>query len=384
MTSFLDLDPPPRHFGRRALGTRAQRGGVAVRGGIVPGIAPLACLALVPERVQPRAQAQQASVRRFDRGTPGWRTAAGSNLDLQIVDLASGQDHTMFCVLVPLTHKEAYVTFSKEGLVRLRNGLAKAGLDPRFFAWPPEHDRNRAPYRGLKPLDTEDAGDFFGRDAPIIEALDALRGLADAAPPRLFVIIGASGAGKSSFLRAGLLPRLARDDRKFLPLPVIRPERGVISGETGLLRALETTFAATGLPQTRVRLREAINGGAKGNATASQATRREGVRRHAGPRVQCQQARHSHGDRSGGGTLCRRGRSGKPSIPRTDGDLAREDQPGILIVFTTAAFIPPAGDRQGVRRHVPASVALAADAARRVPNGDRGPGRAAQSSQSRF
>ena len=38
-------------------------------------------------------------------------------------------------------------------------------------------------------------------------------------------------AGKSSFRRAGLLPRLKRDDRNFLLLPVMRPERAPISGE---------------------------------------------------------------------------------------------------------------------------------------------------------
>ena len=43
-------------------------------------------------------------------------------------DLASGQDHSMFRVRLPRTHEEAHVTFSAEGLARLRNGLAKAGL----------------------------------------------------------------------------------------------------------------------------------------------------------------------------------------------------------------------------------------------------------------
>ena len=47
----------------------------------------------------------------------------------------------------------------------------------------------------------------------------------------LFVILGPSGAGKSSFLRAGLLPRLRRDDHRFLPLPIVRPERAVLTGE---------------------------------------------------------------------------------------------------------------------------------------------------------
>jgi hypothetical protein len=89
----------------------------------------------------------------------------------QVVDLAGGQDHDMFRVTLPRTHAEAHVTFSREGLARLRGGLAKAGLDPRFFAWPPAGDPNRPPYRGLKPLEAEDAGIFFGRDAPIVEAL---------------------------------------------------------------------------------------------------------------------------------------------------------------------------------------------------------------------
>lgn len=179
----------------------------------------------------------------------------------QVVDLTSGQDHAMFRVIMPRTHEEAHVTFSKEGLARLRNGLAKAGLDPRFFAWPPERDPERAPYRGLKPLEAEDAGIFFGRDAPIVEALDTLRGLREGAAPRLLAILGASGAGKSSFLRAGLIPRLARDDRNFLPLPVIRPEQAAIHGETGFLHALETALAAHGLSQSRASLSEAIHGG---------------------------------------------------------------------------------------------------------------------------
>ena len=88
------------------------------------------------------------------------------------------------------------------------------------------------PIAGLQPLEAEDAGIFFGRDGPTVVGLDLLRGLREAAPPRLLVILGASGAGKSSFLRAGLLPRLARESQHFLPLPVIRPERAVLTGES--------------------------------------------------------------------------------------------------------------------------------------------------------
>ncbi len=180
----------------------------------------------------------------------------------QLVDLASGRDHKIFRATLPRTQEECHVSFSREGLRRLRAGLVKAGLDPRFFEWPPVTDPNRPPYRGLRPLEAEDAGIFFGRDSPIVEALDKLRGLRAAAPPRLSVILGASGAGKSSFLRAGLLARMLRDEQSFLPLPIIRPERAVMTGETGLLRSLEAALDAAEIGMARRELRAAIEGGA--------------------------------------------------------------------------------------------------------------------------
>ena len=184
----------------------------------------------------------------------------------QAVSLAAGEDHLVFHPRMPVTQEEGQITFSAEGLARLKNGLTRAGLDPRFFAWPPEVDPGRAPYRGLEPLDGVDAGVFFGRDGPIIEALDALRGLREAAAPRLFVILGASGAGKSSFLRAGLLPRLQRDDRNFLALPTIRPERTAISGANGFVAALAAAAVKLGLGISRAQIRELIVGGAAAGA----------------------------------------------------------------------------------------------------------------------
>ena len=180
----------------------------------------------------------------------------------QIVRLATGRDHVVLRAVLPIIHEEAHVHFSAEGLARLKHGLEEAGLNPKYFAWPPQNDESRPPYRGLRPLEAEDAGIFFGRDAPIVEALDELRGLRVSTPPRLLVILGASGAGKSSFLRAGIFPRLARDDRNFLPLPVIRPERAAINGHTGFVSALEEAFYALGIATTRAKLRAAVEGGA--------------------------------------------------------------------------------------------------------------------------
>jgi TIR domain len=176
----------------------------------------------------------------------------------QVVTIVGGTDAEVLTTRFPGSHEDKHVVFSRNGLRRLKRGLDQAGLDPKFFVWPPEGERDRAPYRGLKPLEAVDAGILFGRDAPIVEAIDRLRGLRSAAPPRLLVILGASGAGKSSFLRAGLLPRLARDDRNFVTLPVIRPERAALMGENGLLHALEGALPS----RTRADLRQAIEAGA--------------------------------------------------------------------------------------------------------------------------
>src|SRR5690348_11783018 len=55
-------------------------------------------------------------------------------------------------------------------------------------------------------------------------------------------IQGASGLGKSSFMRAGLLLRLEREDRDFIVLPLIRPATAALSGRAGLAVALEQSF----------------------------------------------------------------------------------------------------------------------------------------------
>ena len=85
-------------------------------------------------------------------------------------------------------------------------------------------------------MEAEDAGIFYGREAgDVSRRSTSCADWLKPPPPRLMVILGASGAGKSSFLRAGLLPRLARESQHFLPLPVIRPERAALSSETGLI-----------------------------------------------------------------------------------------------------------------------------------------------------
>ena len=63
-----------------------------------------------------------------------------------------------------------------------------------------------SPYRGLKAFGEQDAGWFFGREAATTAVADRMAGLLAGAG--VLVVSGASGAGKSSLLRAGLVPRL--------------------------------------------------------------------------------------------------------------------------------------------------------------------------------
>ena len=58
------------------------------------------------------------------------------------------------------------------------------------------------PYPGLRPFHADETHLFFGRDEQRIELLHRLR------RSRFLVIVGTSGSGKSSLVRAGLLPGL--------------------------------------------------------------------------------------------------------------------------------------------------------------------------------
>jgi WD40 repeat protein len=149
-----------------------------------------------------------------------------------------------------------------EGFERLQIGLRRAGLDSNSFEWPPAQDPHRSVYPGLQSLDEDDAAIFFGRDAQITEALDTLRRMRDGGSKRMLVIVGASGAGKSSFLRAGVVARLRRDEENFVVLPVMRPERAALSGEHGLAVSLgskpETLVSTHDVIRNFARLRDPV------------------------------------------------------------------------------------------------------------------------------
>ena len=61
----------------------------------------------------------------------------------------------------------------------------------------------RNPYRGLEAFERADADDFHGRERAVSQMLEVI------GQQRLLVVVGPSGIGKSSVVKAGLLPALA-------------------------------------------------------------------------------------------------------------------------------------------------------------------------------
>jgi WD40 repeat protein/transcriptional regulator with XRE-family HTH domain len=66
-----------------------------------------------------------------------------------------------------------------------------------------------SPYRGLAVFKEQDAALFFGREAATAQVLDRMS--EHLAGTGLLMVSGVSGAGKSSLLRAGVLPRIRAD-----------------------------------------------------------------------------------------------------------------------------------------------------------------------------
>ena len=62
------------------------------------------------------------------------------------------------------------------------------------------------PYKGLRAFQEADAGDFFGRDSLIKQLLARLEERGEAS--RFLAVVGPSGSGKSSVVKAGLVPAL--------------------------------------------------------------------------------------------------------------------------------------------------------------------------------
>jgi WD40 repeat protein/DNA-binding SARP family transcriptional activator len=104
------------------------------------------------------------------------------------------------------------------------------------------------PYLGLRTFEEEHASWFFGRDADTVRLLDRLE------RTRFLAVLGASGSGKSSLVRAGLVAALragALPGSDTWALRVIRPGTDPLGSLTAALRTLESKTEDT-TPERRV------------------------------------------------------------------------------------------------------------------------------------
>jgi WD40 repeat protein len=133
-----------------------------------------------------------------------------------------------------------YVDITKEGeggFEKLRRSLTEIAMNSRGeFEW----DSKRPPYPGLLAFQEEDAAVFFGRDDDIRRIIERMNVRRSQGGAQLLTLLAASGTGKSSLLRAGLVPRLRRDSANWIVMPTIRPGRNPLDE---LARALGSEFA---------------------------------------------------------------------------------------------------------------------------------------------
>jgi serine/threonine protein kinase len=101
-------------------------------------------------------------------------------------------------------------------------------LLPSHTAAPAVDDR--CPYPGLQSFQEADAERFFGRSAQVTRVVGRL------ASQPLIAVVGPSGVGKSSFVRAGLIPALKREAA--WETIVVRPGRMALAALAGMLTPL--------------------------------------------------------------------------------------------------------------------------------------------------
>jgi eukaryotic-like serine/threonine-protein kinase len=93
---------------------------------------------------------------------------------------------------------------------------------------------DESPYAGLSSFQESDAGKFFGRNKEIAAMVTRIR------DRPMLAVVGSSGVGKSSFVRAGVVPTLKRSGEQWETL-VIRPGRKPLEALASIIQPMVAT-----------------------------------------------------------------------------------------------------------------------------------------------
>ncbi|MEO1610454.1 MAG: SUMF1/EgtB/PvdO family nonheme iron enzyme, partial [Pseudomonadota bacterium] len=179
----------------------------------------------------------------------------------QIVDAAIEPREASFTV--EHEGRQRSIAYHAPTLARIKARLEQLGISPTSFPWTPGNLETATPYPGLEGFAAGGAALFLGRAGDIARGFASLRKLRRAAlnsgAGGILVVQAASGAGKSSFLKAGLWPRLDRDP-DFLPVAILRPASGILTGDTGVGRQFSAFFARHGEKMPAAAIHASLNG----------------------------------------------------------------------------------------------------------------------------
>jgi hypothetical protein len=158
-----------------------------------------------------------------------------------IVDLSQEPRDAAFTV----THEgqQKTVVFNRSPLACIKVSLDKFSISPTSFPWKPGDLKTTSPYPGLKGFEAGEAALFFGLSGDIAHGLAEVPKLHRTPIGQILVIQSASGAGKSSFLKVGLWPRLERDP-ELVPVAILRAAGGILTGDNGVSRQFAPFFAS--------------------------------------------------------------------------------------------------------------------------------------------
>ncbi|MDZ7751467.1 MAG: SUMF1/EgtB/PvdO family nonheme iron enzyme [Gammaproteobacteria bacterium] len=133
----------------------------------------------------------------------------------------------------------------KEAVQRLLQGLEREGLKKQDFKLP------ERPYPGLAPFQETDAAVFFGRDDDTDHVIDRLHRRRKGDAKGFVLLLGASGCGKSSLVRAGVIPQLRRagKDEAAGPRWIVAPPVLAGRGIEGLALAFADAFRRAEKPR---------------------------------------------------------------------------------------------------------------------------------------